>query len=35
VLAHNAAGHDDLVHDIAAQATVAWEAAICLDDEYA
>lgn len=35
VLPHNAAGLDDNVHDIAAQASAAWEAAVCWDDEYA
>lgn len=34
-LPHNAAGLDALAHDIAAQASAAWEAAICWDDEYA
>ena len=31
---HNAAGLDDDAHDIAAQASAAWEAAVCWDDEY-
>jgi Ser/Thr protein kinase RdoA (MazF antagonist) len=31
----NAAGLDDAAHDIAAQASAAWEAAVCWDDEYA
>jgi Ser/Thr protein kinase RdoA (MazF antagonist) len=35
VLPGNAAGLDDGAHDIAAQASAAWEAAICWDDEYA
>ena len=35
VLPHNAAGLDDSAHDIAAQASAAWEAAVCWDDEYA
>ena len=26
---------DDGAHDIAAQASAAWEAAVCWDDEYA
>jgi Ser/Thr protein kinase RdoA (MazF antagonist) len=34
-LPHNAAGLDDVAHDIAAQASAAWEAAVCWDDEYA
>lgn len=33
-LPHNAAGLDDGAHDIAAQASAAWEAAICWDDAY-
>jgi hypothetical protein len=33
VLPH-AAGLDDGAHDIAAQASAAWEAAVCWDDEY-
>ncbi|MDT5268526.1 MAG: hypothetical protein QOH49_712 [Acidobacteriota bacterium] len=35
VLPHNAAGLDEGAHDIAAQASAAWEAAVCWDDEYA
>ncbi len=35
VLPHNAAGLDDIAHDIAAQASAAWEAAVCWDDDYA
>ncbi len=35
VLPHNAAGLDDGAHDIAAQASAAWEAAVCWDDKYA
>jgi Ser/Thr protein kinase RdoA (MazF antagonist) len=35
VLPHNAAGLDGRAHDIAAQASAAWEAAVCWDDEYA
>jgi Ser/Thr protein kinase RdoA (MazF antagonist) len=34
VLPHNAAGLDDLALDTAAQASAAWEAAACWDDEY-
>ena len=34
VLPHNAAGLDEGAHDIAAQASAAWEAAVCWDDEY-
>jgi aminoglycoside phosphotransferase (APT) family kinase protein len=34
-LPHNAAGLDDAAHDIAAQASAAWEAAVCWDDAYA
>ncbi|MGL4967897.1 MAG: phosphotransferase enzyme family protein [Inquilinus sp.] len=34
-LPHNAAGLDGGAHDIAAQASAAWEAAVCWDDEYA
>jgi Ser/Thr protein kinase RdoA (MazF antagonist) len=33
-LPHNAAGFDEDAHDIAAQASAAWEAAVCWDDEY-
>jgi len=35
VLPHNAAGLDDDAHDIAAQASAAWEAAVCWDDDDA
>ncbi len=35
VLPDNAAGLDDGAYDIAAQASAAWEAAVCRDDEYA
>jgi Ser/Thr protein kinase RdoA (MazF antagonist) len=35
VLPHNAAGLDDDAYDIAAQASAAWEAAVCWDDDYA
>ncbi|MBN9186065.1 MAG: phosphotransferase [Microbacterium sp.] len=34
VLPHNAAGLGDGAHDIAAQASAAWEAAVCWDDDY-
>ena len=34
VLPHNAAGLDDGAHDIAAQASAAWQAAVCWDDDY-
>ena len=34
-LPHNAAGLDDEAYDIAAQASAAWEAAVCWDDEHA
>ena len=34
VLPGNAAGLDDDAYDIAAQASAAWEAAVCWDDEY-
>jgi len=34
-LPHNAAGLDDDAYDIAAQASAAWEAAVCWDDSYA
>ena len=34
-LPHNAAGLDEVAYDIAAQASAAWEAAVCWDDEYA
>ena len=35
VLPHNAAGLDAEAHDVAAQASAAWEAAVCWDDAYA
>jgi hypothetical protein len=35
VLPHDAAGLDEDAYDIAAQASAAWEAAVCWDDEYA
>jgi Ser/Thr protein kinase RdoA (MazF antagonist) len=35
VLPHNASGLDDSAYDIAAQASAAWEAAVCWDDEHA
>ncbi len=35
VLPYKAAGLDDSAHDIAAQASAAWEAAVCWDDDYA
>lgn len=34
-LPHNAAGLDDGAYDVAAQASAAWEAAVCWDDAYA
>ena len=34
VLPGNAAGLDDRAHDVAAQASAAWEAAVCWDDDY-
>ncbi|MEM7335751.1 MAG: phosphotransferase [Chloroflexota bacterium] len=34
VLPHNAAGLDDDMYDIASQASSAWEAAVCWDDDY-
>lgn len=34
VLPHNAAGLEGAAHDIAAQASAAWEAAVCWDDDY-
>jgi Ser/Thr protein kinase RdoA (MazF antagonist) len=34
VLPHNAASLDAGAHDTAAQASAAWEAAVCWDDEY-
>lgn len=33
-LPYNAAGFDAAAHDIAAQASAAWEAAVCWDDDY-
>jgi Ser/Thr protein kinase RdoA (MazF antagonist) len=33
-LPHNAAGLDSIARDIAGQASAAWEAAICWDDDY-
>jgi hypothetical protein len=35
VLPSNAAGLDDGAHEIAAQASAAWAAAVCWDNEYA
>jgi hypothetical protein len=35
VLPGNAAGLDHSEHDIAAQASAAWEAPVCWDDEFA
>jgi len=35
VLPHNAAGLEGGAHDIAAQASAAWEAAVCWKDDYA
>lgn len=35
VLPHNAAGLEGSAHDIAAQASAAWEAAVCWKDDYA
>ena len=35
VLPDNAAGLDDGALDIAGQASAAWEAAVCWDDEHA
>ena len=35
VLPHNAAGLSDRACDIAAQASPAWIAAVCWDDDYA
>jgi Ser/Thr protein kinase RdoA (MazF antagonist) len=35
VLSHNAAGLDDDWYDVAAQASAAWDAAVCWEDEYA
>ena len=34
-LPHNAAGLDPVAHDIASQASAAWQAAVCWDDGYA
>src|SRR4051812_4978212 len=34
-LPHNAAGLDESSYDVAAQASAAWEAAVCWDDDYA
>ena len=34
VLPHNAAGLAEDAHDAASQASAAWEAAVCWDDEY-
>jgi Ser/Thr protein kinase RdoA (MazF antagonist) len=34
-LPHNAAGLEDEAYDVATQASAAWEAAVCWDDEYA
>ena len=34
VLPHNGAGLEGEAYDIAAQASAAWEAAVCWDDEY-
>ena len=35
VLPHNAADLDEAAYDVAAQASAAWEAAVCWDDELA
>lgn len=35
VLPHNGAGLEEGAYDVAAQASAAWEAAVCWDDEYA
>lgn len=35
VLPYNAAGLDRTAHEVAAQASAAWEAAVCWGDEYA
>ena len=35
VLPHNAADRADSAQDIAAQASAAWEAAVCWDDDHA
>jgi Ser/Thr protein kinase RdoA (MazF antagonist) len=34
-LPHNAADLDDAAYDVAGQASAAWEAAVCWEDEYA
>ena len=34
VLPDNAAGLDEAAYDVASQASAAWEAAVCWDDEY-
>jgi hypothetical protein len=34
VLPHNAADLDESALDIASQASAAWEAAVCWDDDY-
>ena len=34
-LPHNAAGLDEGAYDTAAQASAAWDAAVCWDDAYA
>lgn len=34
VLPHNVAGFDDAEQDLVAQASAAWEAAVCWDDDY-
>jgi thiamine kinase-like enzyme len=33
-LPHNAAALDEVSHDVAAQASAAWEAAVCWDDDH-
>jgi Ser/Thr protein kinase RdoA (MazF antagonist) len=35
VLPHNAGGFDEDAYDVAAQASAAWEAAVCWKDDYA
>jgi hypothetical protein len=35
VLPHNAGDLDSAARDIAEQASAAWEAAVCWDDDYA
>ena len=35
VLPNNAAGLNGIAYDVAAQASAAWEAAVCWDDDYA